>query len=99
MADGPDWHAEDVKAAVRKTGVTLADLSRRWGYAPYSVQVALRRPWPEIEALIAAHLHRHPWTIWPSRYDAKHKPLTRRYTRRPKIKKETVAHSNERGTV
>ncbi len=94
MSPNPDRHPEDVKAAIRKTGVTLTDLSVRWGYQPDSVRAALRRPWPTVEALIAKHLHRQPWMIWPSRYDVQHKPLKRRYGRQTRGRAETFSNDN-----
>ncbi len=75
--ENPDWHPEDVKAAVGKTGTTLTQLSIKAGYQPKSFQSVLKRQWPRVEAIIAKHLRRQPWSIWPSRYDAQHKPLTR----------------------
>ena len=91
--ESPDWHPEDVKAAIRKTGVTLKALSLRWGYHESSVRAALRRPWPAVETLIATHLHRKPWTIWPSRYDQFCKP---HYTRRPRPDRRTISYRNAR---
>jgi Ner family transcriptional regulator len=62
------WHREDVKAAVRKRGCTLADLSRRHGFAPEAASIALRRPWGAIERIIAKFLGVEPRDIWPERY-------------------------------
>lgn len=70
----PDWHPEDVKAAVRKTGTTLTALALAHGLSESAVRMALRRPWPRVEALIARHLGRRPQEIWPSRYDSLGKP-------------------------
>ena len=76
MAKAPtDVDREDIKAAVRKSGTTLNDLSRRNGYCVSAARIALRRPWPAVEALIASHLGRKPQDIWPSRYDADGVPL------------------------
>lgn len=63
-----DWHPEDVKAAIRKTGLTMTELSLRHGLAENAVRTALRRPWPRVEAIVAAHLGLKPEQIWPSRY-------------------------------
>ncbi|GGG30745.1 hypothetical protein GCM10010964_18330 [Caldovatus sediminis] len=70
-----DWHPEDIKAAVRKTGVTLTALAQRHGLAGSAVRVTLIKPWPRVEAIVAAHLGRRPQDIWPSRYDASGQPL------------------------
>ena len=66
---------EDIKAAIRKTGITLNDLSRRNGYCVAAVRMTLRRRWPAIETIIATHLGCKPQDIWPSRYDADGVPL------------------------
>lgn len=71
-----DWHWEDVKAALRKRGVTIADLERRHGYAPKSLYQLKNRRWPKAQALIAAALGIDPWGVWPSRYLPDGEPLT-----------------------
>ena len=79
MADAPDWHPEDVKAAVRKTGVTLTSLALQHGLSESAVRQTLRRPMPRVEAIIAAHLGIRPQAIWPSRYDRRGRPLSGLY--------------------
>lgn len=64
-----DWHPEDIKAAVRKSGISLEALSMRRGLHRSAAAVALKRPWPRAEAIIAAHLGVPPSEIWPSRYE------------------------------
>lgn len=70
-----DWHPEDVKAAVRKSGTSLTALAVAHGLSESAVRRALISPWPRVQALIAKHLSRRPQDIWPSRYDARGKPL------------------------
>jgi Ner family transcriptional regulator len=70
----PDWHPEDVKAAVRKTGTSLTALALANGLSESAVRRTLRCPWPKVQALIAAHLGIRPQEIWPSRYDARGRP-------------------------
>lgn len=70
-----DWHPEDVKAAIRKTGITLTDLSTGAGYEKSAVGKALFQPWPQVEDIIAERLGTAPWVIWPSRYDSCGNPL------------------------
>ncbi len=70
-----DLDPEDIKAAVRKTGTTLSALSKANGYCRSAITIALRRPWPDVERLVAKHLGKQPWAIWPSRYDADGLPL------------------------
>ena len=61
-------HPEDIKAAVRKKGVTLADVARDAGMKGASLRIALTLPRADAERAIAAVLDVHPKTIWPSRY-------------------------------
>lgn len=63
-----DWHPEDIKASVRKKGMTLADVARDAGLKSASLRLALTLPRAEAEQAIAAVLDVHPKTIWPSRY-------------------------------
>jgi len=64
-----DWHPADVLAALKKRGKTLSGVSRAHGYHATAAGKALKRPWPVMEALIAAELGLKPADIWPSRYD------------------------------
>ena len=64
-----DWHPEDIKGAVRKTGISIRQLSVGAGYSPSSLRMVLTRPWPAGQAIIAARIGVPPQTIWPSRYD------------------------------
>lgn len=71
-----DWHPEDVKAAIRKKGVTLSDLAARAGVSKQSVSAAIdRRASERIDLLIADFLGLKPHQIWPSRYNAKGKRI------------------------
>lgn len=64
-----DWHSEDIKAAIRKRGVSVAELARANGYDNYRTFMnVLRMPYPKIERIIAEFLEVEPSEIWPSRY-------------------------------
>lgn len=63
-----DWHPEDIKAAVRKKGVTLAGVARAAGLPGSALRLALALPRAEAERAIARCLDVHPMKIWPSRY-------------------------------
>jgi len=63
-----DWSQHDIVAELRKRGTTLTALSRENGYGKDSLRVALRKPWPAAELIIARALGVHPAAIWPSRY-------------------------------
>jgi Ner family transcriptional regulator len=75
MRQPTDWHAEDVKAAVRKTGTTLTALALANGLSESAVRLVLIRPWPKVQAIVARHIGLRPQDIWPSRYDALGRPL------------------------
>lgn len=70
-----DWHPEDIKAAIRKTGTTLEALGSLHGYRSSAVSVALIRPWNQLERIIAEHLGTKPQEIWPTRYARDGSPL------------------------
>jgi Ner family transcriptional regulator len=67
-AKNQDWHAEDIKAAVRKRGITLSQLSRDAGLKPDTLRNVFRYHWPKGELIVAAAIGVEPATIWPSRY-------------------------------
>lgn len=73
-ASREDWHPADICAAVRKAGWSLRRLSTAYGYVPQRLAVALSRPDPQGERLIAAALGTRPEVIWPSRYDRHGQP-------------------------
>lgn len=64
-----DWHREDIKAAIRKQGVTVSDLARANGYTnPSTFANVFRMPYPKVERIVAKFLGVTPEEIWPSRY-------------------------------
>jgi Ner family transcriptional regulator len=63
-----DWHPEEIKAAVRAKGVTLAALGQRAGISRQTMSLALDRPHKNAEAVIADFLQTPAHQIWPSRY-------------------------------
>ena len=70
-----DWHPEDIKAAIRKTGITLMELSARHGFSQSACNNALRMRSYRLELVIAQHLGLRPEEIWPSRYSDAGIPL------------------------
>lgn len=66
-----DWHAEDIKCALRKKRITLKALSIEAGLAPCTLGNALRVSYPKAERIIANALGFEPRDIWPSRYQYK----------------------------
>jgi len=66
---GPDWHIADIKAALDKAGWSLCQLSIYHGVHRNCMGVALRRPYPKAERIIANVIGERPQDIWPSRYN------------------------------
>lgn len=60
-----NMHAEDVKAAVRKKGISLARLARDNGLSDSAVRKALYGPIPRGNQVIAKHLGKAVHQIWP----------------------------------
>ena len=65
-----DWHPEDIKAAIRKRGSTLAAIARGEGMSRQALAMTLVRPGEAGEGLISAFLNVPASVIWPSRYHA-----------------------------
>ena len=70
-------HREDIKAAIRKKGMSLEQLSLTNGLCRSAVTVALHRPYYYAEQVIARFLNIPAPAIWPERYDKEGKPLHR----------------------
>ncbi|EAN3486905.1 transcriptional regulator [Salmonella enterica subsp. enterica] len=68
MTKSQDWHPEDIKAAIRKRGMTTSQLSRCNGLAESTLRNVFRHHWPKGEKIIADFLNMEPSEIWPSRY-------------------------------
>ncbi|MGE4527979.1 MAG: transcriptional regulator [Rhodospirillaceae bacterium] len=70
MERKPAMHPEDIKAAVRKTGITLTALSLANGLAECTCRASLTRAVPAGNRAIAEHLGRKLSDLWPQWYDA-----------------------------
>ncbi|EAX8226175.1 transcriptional regulator [Salmonella enterica] len=66
-----DWHRADIVAALRKRGISLAQLSRDQGLASRTLNNAFERHYPKAESIIAQALGMVPEELWPSRYTDK----------------------------
>ena len=75
------WHPEDIKAAIRKTGITITALALANGLEGSSIRVAIRRRHRAGERLISAFLRIPPHELWPDRYPAG-TPIPRQHIRR-----------------
>lgn len=70
-----DWHPADVMAALHKVGWSLRQLALEHGYTSNNVlSIAMRRPYPKCERIIADALGVKPERIWPSRYTSDGRP-------------------------
>ena len=65
------WHAEDVKAAIRKKGLTLSALSKKHEYSDSYLRGTLIRHRPRGEEIIARFLGVLAAEIWPERYNSR----------------------------
>lgn len=93
-----DWHAEDVKAAIRKTGISLSVLAVQNGYSPSSLIKALVRKAAPAQQILARHLGIPPQTIWPSRYDEAGCPIDLRVSgKRKNSRRGRVAQRQKNG--
>lgn len=63
------WHPEDVKAAIRKKGVTLTSLALQHRFSEAYLRNTLMRPLYEGEQIIAKFLRVPAQQIWPDRYN------------------------------
>lgn len=63
MTKSQDWHPEDIKAAIRKRGMTTSQLSRSNGLAESTLRNVFRHHWPKGEKIIAEFLGLTPRDI------------------------------------
>ncbi len=68
--NGEDWKKSTIKKAIEDAGWSFAQLSLANGLNRCTLPVALSKPYPNAERIIAKALGVAPETIWPSRYDA-----------------------------
>ena len=66
-----DWHRQEVVAAIRMKGISVAELARRNGYDnPTTFYNVFRFSYPKVEKIVAEFLGKKPAEIWPSRYQS-----------------------------
>lgn len=83
-----DMHSRMIVAHVKiKTGKSLRELSISKGYGPTTLQLALQKPYPAAEEIIAAAIQLTPQKIWPSRFNANGS----RKDKRKKVRSEIVS--------
>lgn len=62
------WHQQDILAAIRKRGATVASLNREHGFKPGVLRTAFYKRWPKGQRIIAAFVERPVEELWPHWY-------------------------------
>lgn len=93
------WHHEDIKAAVRKRGVTLKQLSLDAGLCESAVRVAFKKPVYRAEQAVAAFLDVPVQELWPDRYEPDGTPRHQRSVRSQGNAKVTRGHRQKRAAA
>lgn len=63
-----NWHREDIKAAVRKTDISLSALAVSKGLPEHACRAALTGRSVEGEKAIAERINVPVWELWPGRW-------------------------------
>ncbi len=83
-----DMHPEDIKAAIRKKGMTIAALAEANGMSKQALAMAIgARVSAPAEAIIARFIGMEPAKIWPSLYLSDGRRITMSRTGRQKQKR------------
>lgn len=75
MTSSQGWHPEQIKAAIRQTGVSCRDVAVDAGLHPSALSQALRRPIPAANRAIADYLGKALHELWPAWFDEDGEPL------------------------
>ncbi|PVX80019.1 helix-turn-helix domain-containing protein [Paraburkholderia unamae] len=76
------WHKEDIKAAIRKRGITMNALALKCALPASTVRNALVRPVFSGEVAIAEFLQVPPHELWPDRWTADGRRIRPRYAQK-----------------
>lgn len=71
MSSPQNMHPEDIKAAIKKTGISLKALALDNDLATDTCRIALHRPLPRANVVIARYLGKRLNQLWPEWYDAR----------------------------
>jgi len=79
-----EWHAENIKAELRKRFGTLRNFAEKINVSPQSISGAISTPNGSslIELIIARELGVSAHALWPDRWTADHKKIDRSQFRR-----------------
>ena len=78
LPDG-SWHPEDIKAAIRKRGVTMSELGQAMGVDHRAASKALAEPFTKGEVAIAQYLDVPVQLLFPTRWTVDKKRVRPRY--------------------
>lgn len=78
LPDG-SWHPEDIKAAIRKRGLTLTELCQAMDVPKHSASKALAEPFTRGEIAIAQYLDVPVQLLFPTRWTVDKKRVRPRY--------------------
>ncbi|WP_413190153.1 helix-turn-helix domain-containing protein [Psychrobacter sp. AT9] len=78
LPDG-SWHPEDIKTAIRKTGVSLSELCEQMGVDHRSASKALVEPFTKGELAIAEYFNVPVQLLFPTRWTVDKKRVRPRY--------------------
>ena len=82
-------HPEDIKAKVRKTGLSLGALALTYGLPEWTCRNALREPHLAAEQVILRHLGLAGHEVWPDRYLPDGASRITRRTKHPNLRRQT----------
>lgn len=94
-----DWHPEDIKAKVRKSGTTLTALAIQAGLSNSACRKSLTVASPASDKVISEKLNIPLHELWPSRYDATGKRIKNFHKRENSSPKEPVSQRLSEGVA
>ena len=86
------WHAEDIKAEIRKKGVSLKALALQAKLSESACRASLLRPQPASDKVISEFLDVHLHVLWPDRYAKDGRRRLTRHVRDERNRKRARSH-------
>lgn len=93
------WHKEDIKAAIRKRGITLKQLSLDAGLSECAVRLTFLKPVFRAEQAVANFIDVPAEELWPDRYEPDGTPRHQRSVRSQGNAKVTRGHRQKRAAA
>ena len=88
---------EWIKFQLRVRGSSLSALARELGVTRHAPRLALVKPYPKMERVIAEKLDMRPEQLWPERYDENGQPNRTKGRPRSSHHDDTLSQSSEKG--